>query len=204
MAHQVLDRHRPFGRDQLQRRLAVGTRLLLADFDVLEGRDVLGDRIGERQLALLEQHHRRHRGDRLGHGIDAEDRILGHRRLLLGVEAAHGLEVGDLAVPRDEQDGAGDRALGDVGLERVGDRLQALGGSPTLSGGVVGSGSATRRARRGAGRATGRTVRAVIFMGVSPHDLVALQPKLPVGAGAKSNPRRLRPWRSAGADARSP
>ena len=44
----------------------------------------LGDRLVERDLALLDQHHERDRGDRLAHRIDAEDGVVLDRRVAPG------------------------------------------------------------------------------------------------------------------------
>src|SRR5262249_7912226 len=89
---------------------------------------VLGHRIRERELTLFEQHHRSHGGYRLGHGIDAEDRVLGHWHLFLDIETAHGLEVNDLALPRDPHYGAGNVPLGNLDVECVRDALESFCG----------------------------------------------------------------------------
>ena len=47
--------------------------------------NVFGDRVVERQLALIDQHHGRDRRDRLGHRGDAIDRALADRHAGLGV-----------------------------------------------------------------------------------------------------------------------
>ena len=71
VAHQVLDRDRPLERRKIEL-VAVGD----ADLHVGEGGDVFRDRIGDEKPPLLDQHHRRDRNDRLGHRIDAEDRVV--------------------------------------------------------------------------------------------------------------------------------
>jgi hypothetical protein len=110
----------------------VGRRAEDADLGVGEGRDVGGDRIFEQELALLRQRHRRDRGDRLRHREDAEDRVRGHWRLRRLVAEAEGLEIGDLAVPRDEQRRARDQPPCDFILEMRGDARQALARKPDL------------------------------------------------------------------------
>ena len=72
------------------------------DAEVLPRRNVGLDRIVQRDLALFDQHHERDAGERLGHRIDAEDRVDGQRRVALDVSLADSAEVSDLAVPRDE------------------------------------------------------------------------------------------------------
>ena len=47
---------------------------------VREGRDEARDRVLELERALLPQHHRRHRRDRLGHRVDAPQRVVVDRR----------------------------------------------------------------------------------------------------------------------------
>ena len=42
-----------------------------------EFRDIFGDGVGQRDLALFDQLHERDRGDRFGHRGDAEDGIVG-------------------------------------------------------------------------------------------------------------------------------
>ena len=119
MAHQVTDQHRLRGRD----RIAV----LLPDLDVLERRQVVGDRRVEVELALLNQRHRRDRNDRLGHRKDAEDGFVRHRRGLAGALDAEALLERDLALAADQQVGARNLAALHVGVQRRPDRVQ-LGG----------------------------------------------------------------------------
>ena len=58
------------------------------------------DRLVERELALLDQLHRRDRGHRLGHRGDAKDRVLGHRRAGGKVAPPERALVNDAAVGR--------------------------------------------------------------------------------------------------------
>ena len=96
VAHQVQNRDRPCGRNALE--LAVA---LDADGHRGECRQVFGDRFREQEPPLLDQRHRCDRDDRLGHGIDAEDGVLAHGRPV-GLERAHRLMKGDLAVAGDQ------------------------------------------------------------------------------------------------------
>ena len=75
MAQQILDRDRALQRLERQRRLAALIRLLDADLHVGKGRNVFRDGIVERELAVLDQHHRGNRRDRLRHRIEPEDRV---------------------------------------------------------------------------------------------------------------------------------
>jgi hypothetical protein len=61
------------------------------------------DRLVERDAAFLEQHHEGHGGDRLGHRIDAENRVVPHRRLALEVGKALHRRVHHLAAAIDQK-----------------------------------------------------------------------------------------------------
>ena len=73
--------------DRLGRRDGHGAqrRTLLEDPHTIECRDEAADRIAQVERALLVQHHRRDRGDRLGHRVDAEERVRLHRQSRLDV-----------------------------------------------------------------------------------------------------------------------
>jgi hypothetical protein len=68
--------------------------------EVLKLRHIAGDRVVQAPLALFEQDHHRHAGDRLGHRVDAHDRVGRHRRVLREAALAVGLELHDLAMAR--------------------------------------------------------------------------------------------------------
>ena len=70
---------------------------------VLELRYVLLHRVAEPKPAFLVEQHQGDAGDRLGHGVDAENGVLGHRLGGLHVLGAEGAEVRHLAVPGDER-----------------------------------------------------------------------------------------------------
>ena len=151
VAHQVLDRDRPLG--GTSRALAV----LDPDLHLGEGGNVLGDRIGDQQPPFLDQRHRGDRDDRLGHGIDAEDRVGGHRRPA-GPERAERLREADLAVPRDQHRDARRAARRDLALHRAVRRRSPALERPTSSGRAVGRpegavdgsciGTSSRRSKR--------------------------------------------------------
>ena len=74
-------------------------------------------------LALFVEDHHGHAGDRLGHGVVAEDRVLRHRRAAGHVALAVGAVIHDLAVARQDGDHAGELLLVDCLLHQ---RVQAL------------------------------------------------------------------------------
>ena len=76
VGEQVPDPHRLAGRD---RDLPL-VRTAGVDADMGEGGDERADRIGELEGALLVEHHRGDRGDRLGHRVDAPQRVRLHRQ----------------------------------------------------------------------------------------------------------------------------
>ena len=117
MTQQILDDHRALLRFKRQPGLpACRIRRLGADHDVLELGKILRDRGGEIELAPIDQHHGGHAGDRLGHRGDPEDRIALQRDGLCAVAKADGLQIGDLAVPRDGRDCARESAGIDLRL----------------------------------------------------------------------------------------
>jgi hypothetical protein len=80
------------------------------DPDVLElGQDVV-DRGVDRDLAVLDQHHERDRGDRLGHAGDAEHRAFVDRLVRALARRALAAEMHDLAVAADQDLGVGQLA----------------------------------------------------------------------------------------------
>jgi hypothetical protein len=121
VAQQVVNRHLPLSRDQIQLRLAVVALGLNADLGLRESRDVLRDRLLQRQLSLLHQHQGRHRGDRLRHRVDAKQRVWRHRRLGRYVANAEALEVDRPAAPLHQHDDTRDVAGCNLGLEELGD-----------------------------------------------------------------------------------
>src|SRR5215510_6917720 len=126
MAHEVLDGHRAAWRNEIERDLAFGILLLFPDHHMLERRDVLGYRVVKGEPSVFKQHHCRHCGDRLGHGIKAKDSVFRHWDLLLRLKASDSLEVPNLPLARDHENGAWDYTLIDVRLQGFGDHLEAL------------------------------------------------------------------------------
>ena len=116
---QVLDCDGPAQRHQVKHRAAGIIFSLDADLRAGEGRDVFADGIIERDFAAVDQHHRRHTGNGLGDRMDREDRVRRHRRSLLDVPLAEGLEIDLLAVTLDQNDGAGNLAGGDFTIDEI-------------------------------------------------------------------------------------
>jgi len=99
-----------------------------------EGRQVLGDRIGQHDLAFFRQDHRADRGERLGHRVDAEDGVLGHRSAARGISRAERLEVCDAALARDDRHRAGKLLRLDLGLQGLADPAEPIGREADLFG----------------------------------------------------------------------
>ena len=60
--------------------------VLDGDVELRELRQIHSHGVAEPQPAILDQHHGGDRGERLRHGVEAEDRVLRHRRASLGIE----------------------------------------------------------------------------------------------------------------------
>jgi hypothetical protein len=90
------------------------------------------DGVVEQDTAILDQHHHRDRGEGLGHRVQAEDRVLGHRRARLRIALAERLEIDDLAPPGHQPDRARVAALGDLALHDLGDAGEPRRGEADL------------------------------------------------------------------------
>ena len=99
------------------------------------------------QPAFLHQDHGGHRDQRLGHGIGAEDRILGQGRIGTLVAVPDGLRIGELSVSGDHDDGPGQLAAVDLAAEGLLDPFQPFGRQPDLAG--LGAGQGLCPCRRG-------------------------------------------------------
>jgi hypothetical protein len=100
----------------------------------LERRKEFRHRIGELDLAVLDQHHGGDRDERLGHRIDAEDGIERHRLALFLVLVAGGVGIDELALAGDEHDRARELAVAcRLGQHRV-DAVELLLGNANLLG----------------------------------------------------------------------
>ena len=133
MGQQLAHGHRP--RRRFVHGRAVG---VLAGVDPQVGE--LGDEVGhgvvDLPLALFVEHHQGRRRHRLGHRVDEEDGIGGHRRPRLDVLHPDAVDEGDLAVPREHRHDARQLALVDHPLHPGVEPFEALRGQ--ADGGRVG------------------------------------------------------------------
>ena len=121
--------------DGLIRRLAGrGVRLRDAHLHLREGRQVLRDGIAEDDATFLDEHHGGDRHERLGHRVDAEDRVLPERRAASRIARADRVEIGDFSLAGDQRHRAGQLLLLDLAAQRLLDAGQAQGGEADLLG----------------------------------------------------------------------
>ena len=123
VAQQVLHRHRPRQRDQVELAVVFDTDLLVGEL-----RNELGDGIAKDKMAVLDQHHDADRDDRFGHGEDAEQGVARHRRGLSRALLAERVEPADLAASRHHDRCARQGSLVDLALEGIRHALQPDGG----------------------------------------------------------------------------
>ena len=85
------------------------------------------NRVVQLKQTAFPELHQRHRGDRLGHRVDAEERVVGHGAPAFDVHVAERGETGKFAAPRDGELTAGDTlGLDVVVFEVIGNALQTL------------------------------------------------------------------------------
>ena len=140
--HEAVGQARGVGQQVAEVDLALGRRRIdLAaaaagiDARVGEGGDELRDRVVELKAALFVEHHDRRRGERLGHGIDPEDRVGPHRLVALDVGLAAGLGEGELALAHDHGHHAGQAAAVDPAVHPFAHAVEPLSGKTDLFGG---------------------------------------------------------------------
>ncbi len=102
------------------------------DLHLCELGQELGDGVVEEEVPFFQEHHDRDGRDGLGHRVDAEDGIVGHRLTGFAVPVAPRLNVGDLASPRDECDSSGGFLSIDVPLDVGVDAAQSTERQPDL------------------------------------------------------------------------
>jgi len=112
----------------------VGVETRNAHLKIRELRQKLRDRVAEDEPALLDEHHGGDRGERLGHRVQAKDRVLRHRRAGPRIALAEALEVRDLALARDEDDRTRVPTARNLGLQHLGDTRQPLRGESDVFG----------------------------------------------------------------------
>ena len=130
MGEQVPDAHGLGDRNRRRRQRGAG----LVDAGVGERGDEARHRVGQLQRALLVEHHRGDGGDRLGHRVDAPDRVVGHRQP--GLEVAQPVvgQVRDAPAPGDRDRPAREQAVVDVAAEVPVDPREPGGVEPDLPG----------------------------------------------------------------------
>ena len=140
--HEAVGQARRVGQQVAEVDLALGRhRIDLAaaaagiDARVGEAGDEFRDRVVELKAALLVEHHDRRRGERLGHGIDAEDGVGPHRLVALDVGLAAGLGEGQLALAHDDRHHAGQAAAVDPAVHPLAHAVEPLSGKTDLFGG---------------------------------------------------------------------
>ena len=97
-----------------------------------ELRDEPRDRVGQLQEPALVEHQRGDRGDRLGHRVDAPERVVGHRAVGLQVGPAVVGEQRHPAAPGHRDRPAGEPPVVDIGPEVPLDPLQPVRVEPDL------------------------------------------------------------------------
>ena len=97
---------RPPGLDEGDRTVVVH----LADLLAAPLGDVAPHRIEQLEHPAFVELHDRDRGDRLGHRVDAEDGVVGHREVTLTIHQAEGPLIGHVAAPHHGHLAAGDLA----------------------------------------------------------------------------------------------
>ncbi len=136
VAHQVQHGDRALGRNGLDRAVSGKNALVQhGHAAVAELRQEALDRVGETQAACFPQQQPGHAGDRLGHRGDGEQSVARHRGALVGAEMADGLVEDQTAVARNGDDGAGELAGLDLGVQRGDDAGEAGGGDTDGFGG---------------------------------------------------------------------
>ena len=116
MRKQLAHGDRAFGRDQIGQRPVIGPLHL----HVRIGGQQFGDRLIEPEAALVDQHHRGHAGDRLGHRIDAIETVGIHlARPAQSQRAARDIER-VLTPPTQRGDHVGNLAFRDIGVDHGG------------------------------------------------------------------------------------
>jgi hypothetical protein len=83
-----------------------------------------GNGIVERDLAAIDQYHRRHAGDGLADRMNRKDGVRRHWRAGLDVALAEVLQIDRLAVALDQDDGARNPPRRDFAIEETLDRRQ--------------------------------------------------------------------------------
>ena len=119
MQQQVLDRHRPAQRREIEHGLAGLILALDADLHAGERRNVFADGIVEFDPAAIDQHHRGKAGECLGQGMQRKDRIRRHVDAGIDVALAEPFEIDRFAAALDQDHGARNFTLCDLIVEKI-------------------------------------------------------------------------------------
>jgi hypothetical protein len=140
--HEAVGQARGVGQQVAEVDLALGWhRIDLAaaassiDARVGEAGNEFRDRVVELKAALFIEHHDRRRGERLGHGVDAEDAVGPHRPIALEVGLAGGFGKGELAPAHDHGHHAGETAAIDPAVHPLAHAVEPRCGKADLFGG---------------------------------------------------------------------
>src|SRR5262249_55446974 len=126
MSQKILHDNRPGRRYVRISDLTVRTRGCHAHLHVFEGRQEFGDGIGELDDAIFDQHHSRHRSERLGHRVNAKNRIGLHGRIRTLVLEADGVRINDLPLTGDHDHRPRQLAFSNLFFEHGRDAPEAL------------------------------------------------------------------------------
>ena len=77
------------------------------------------DRVGQLKTPFLPQHHQGDRGNRLGHGINAENCIVAHGLITLAIHETHRLKISGYTVSRNQNLTTGNLSRIDVVFSQV-------------------------------------------------------------------------------------
>ena len=124
-----MNRDGALGRDDLN-----GVPILHRHRRFGERRDEVADVLVEVDFAVLDQHHDRRAGDRLGLRRETEDGVHGHAPAGFLVAPTYGALVHGLAVAEHQRHGSGDALLVDVLVQHAVDAGGAVGGKPACGG----------------------------------------------------------------------
>ena len=105
------------------------------DARVGESGNELRDRVVELKAAFFVEHHDRRRGERLGHGVDAEDRVGPHRLVAGHIRLAVDLGEGQFALAHHAGDHAGQLSAVDPAVHPLAHAVEPRCGKPDLFGG---------------------------------------------------------------------
>src|SRR6476661_9407612 len=126
MPQQIHDGYRPVRRHKLQNVRSVGRNRTNADPHVGKSRNKFGYGIRKRELAGIDQHHRREASNGLRHRMESKNRIGSHRNIGHHVTDAETLQIDWVSVLLDQYDGTWQFPCGNLIVEKFGDALEFI------------------------------------------------------------------------------